>query len=375
MSLRAHAVLLLISLLAACAQPGPAGPEGGELDRRIGQMLMTGFRGLELADTLQVTEELREGRLGGVILFDYDVPADTALRNIRSPRQLRSLTRQLQQASPTPLFIAIDQEGGRVSRLKERYGFPSTVPAEYLGSRPVDSTRFYAGRTAGVLDSMGINFNFAPVVDLDANPDNPVIGGLQRAFSADPDSVYRRARAWIRASRRHGVITALKHFFGHGSSSGDSHLGVVDVTGTWSPEELVPYRRLIDEGLADAVMTAHIFQRDLDPRWPATLSRDIIGGVLRDSLGFGGVVVSDDMQMGAIREEYGLETAIRRSLEAGVDLLVFANNSVYQPGIARRAHRIIRGLVEEGTVSRERIDRSWERIMDLKRAYGLLPAP
>ncbi len=338
-------------------------------------MLMTGFRGLELADTLQVAEDLREGRLGGVILFDYDVPADTALRNIRSPRQLRNLTRQLQEGSPVPLFIAIDQEGGRVSRLKERNGFPPTVSAEYLGSQPVDSTRFYAGRTAGVLDSMGINFNFAPVVDLDVNPDNPVIGGLQRAFSADPDTVYRRARTWIRASRRHGVITAVKHFPGHGSSSGDSHLGVVDVTGTWSPEELVPYRRLIDEGLTDAVMTAHIFNREIDPEWPATLSRRTIGGVLRDSLGFGGVVVSDDMQMGAIRDEYGLETAIRRSLEAGVDLLVFANNSVYQPDIALRAHRIIRRLVEEGTVSRERIDRSWKRIMDLKREYGLLPAP
>lgn len=371
MNLRSLLLLLLIPLCAACAQQ----QDDEELDRRIGQMLMTGFRGLELADSLQVSDDLREGRLGGVILFDYDVPADTSLRNIRSPEQLRALTAQLQERSPTPLFIAIDQEGGRVSRLKERYGFPSTVSAARLGTQPLDSTRFYARRTAAVLDSMGVNFNFAPVVDLEANPDNPVIGGLDRAFSADPDTVYRRARTWIRASRRRGVITALKHFPGHGSSAGDSHLGVVDVTDTWSERELAPYRRLIGQGLADAVMTAHIFNRDLDPEWPATLSREIIGGVLRDSLGFRGVVVSDDMQMGAIRQEYGLETAIRRALLAGVDLLVFANNSVYQPNITQRAHGIIRRLVEEGTVPRERIDRSWERIMALKREYGLLPGP
>lgn len=371
MDLRSLTLLLFIPLLTACAQP----QADEELDRRIGQMLMTGFRGLDLDDSLQVAGDLREGRLGGVILFDYDVPADTSLRNIRSPEQLRSLTRQLQERSPTPLFVAIDQEGGRVSRLKERYGFPPTVSAAWLGSQPLDSTRRYARRTAAVLDSMGINFNFAPVVDLDTNPDNPVIGGLQRAFSADPDTVYRRARTWIRTSRRRGVITALKHFPGHGSSSGDSHLGVVDVTGTWSPQELAPYRRLIAQGLADAVMTAHIFNRNLDPEWPATLSREIITGVLRDSLGFRGVVVSDDMQMGAIRDEYGLETAIRRALLAGVDLLVFANNSVYQPGIVQRAHSIIRSLVDDGTISRDRIDQSWERIMALKREYGLLPGP
>lgn len=371
MKTRLLLVLLFYPLLAAGQEAGA--PADSALHRQIGQMIMAGFRGLALSDSMPVAEDLREGRLGGVILFDYDVPSDSALRNIRSPEQLRGLTRGLQRRSAVPLLIAVDQEGGTVSRLKSRFGFPPTVPARHLGAQAgLDSTRRYARLTARTLEEAGINMNLAPVVDLNRNPDNPVIGALGRSFSAEPAEVVRHARAWIRAHRRRGIITSLKHFPGHGSSEGDSHLGVVDVSESWHRDELIPYRELIGEGLADAVMTAHIFNSRLDPRWPATLSERTISGVLRDSLGFGGVVISDDLQMKAIRGEYGLETTIRRCLRAGVDLLVFANNSVYEPMIARRAHAIIAGLVARGEVSRERIRRSYSRIMDLKREYGLL---
>lgn len=359
-------LMLFLPAASACSQT----PD--RLDREIGQMLMVGFRGTELSDTMQVVRDIRQERIGGVILFDYDVPSRSAVRNIERPTQLERLNRQLMEEAETPLMIAIDQEGGNVSRLKSRFGFPSTRSAAQLGSyETVDSTRHHARRTARLLSEMGFNANMAPVADLNSNAENPIIGQLDRAFSADAEEVYRHARAWIAASREQQVIPALKHFPGHGSSADDSHLGVVDVTESWERRELIPYRKLIDEGYSGMVMTAHIFNARLDSTWPATLSPAVIGGLLRDSLGFDGVVISDDMQMEAIRAEYGLETALRQAILAGVDILVFANNSVYEPDIALRAHRIIRGLVDSGEISAERIRESYERIMKLKRSYGI----
>jgi beta-N-acetylhexosaminidase len=158
----------------------------------------------------------------------------------------------------------------------------------------------------------------------------------------------------------------LKHFPGHGSSRDDSHLGFVDVTNTWARAELEPYARLIAAGQCDAVMTAHIFNANLDPSLPATLSERIITGLLRDELRFDGVIVSDDMQMKAISDHYGFETAIRLAMEAGVDILAIANNSVFEPDVAARAIAVIQRLVQEGRISAARIEQSYQRIMRLK---------
>ncbi|MBW3644616.1 MAG: glycoside hydrolase family 3, partial [Actinobacteria bacterium] len=146
-------------------------------------------------------------------------------------------------------------------------------------------------------------------------------------------------------------------------------LGFVDVTDTWLPAELVPYRTLVSEGNVDAVMTAHVVNGQLDAQWPATLSAATIDGVLRNELGFDGVVVSDDLQMGAIVDHYGLETAVRQALSAGVDILLFANNNprAYEPDIAPRVVALVESLVREGALSEERIDESVERVRALKR--------
>jgi len=210
--------------------------------------------------------------------------------------------------------------------------------------------------------------NFAPVLDLDINPDNPVIGKLDRSFSADQDIVTRHAGLFIDAMHNWDVLSAVKHFPGHGSSVEDSHLGFVDVTDTWSEEELAPYRALIAEEKLDLVMTGHIFNRNLDPEWPATLSESIIDGTLREQLGFDGVVVSDDMMMRAITEHYGLETAIKQAVNAGVDILIFANNTyAYDPDIARVAFTTLKNLVMSGDIPRARIDESYDRIRALKK--------
>jgi beta-N-acetylhexosaminidase len=162
------------------------------------------------------------------------------------------------------------------------------------------------------------------------------------------------------------VLTTLKHFPGHGSSRSDSHLGFTDVTDTWSATELEPYARIIAGGQVDAIMTAHVFNARLDAQYPATLSPATINGLLRTKLGFAGVVISDDMQMGAIVDHYGFETAIRKALEAGVDILVFGNNLEYDEEIVPRAIAVISHLVASGVLSEARINQSYQRIMRLK---------
>jgi len=342
--------------------------ENETLDVKIGQMIMIGFRGLSVDDTSPVIADIQKRNIGGIILFDYDVPSESPVRNIESPDQVKSLVRALQRASSIPLFIAIDQEGGRVSRLKEQFGFPPTVSEGYLGRiDDLEVTKEYAEKTAETLSDLGINVNFAPVVDLNINPDNPVIGKIERSFSADPVAVIRHSMATIDIFHAHGILSAIKHFPGHGSSRADSHKGFVDVTESWSPDELKPFEAIIQSGKCDMVMTAHIFNARLDPLWPATLSERIIGKILRDDLKFGGVVVSDDMQMGAIRSFYGLEMAIKRSILAGCDILVFANNSIFDEDIATRASGVIKKLVADGTIRSERIDEFYRRIMRLKK--------
>ena len=364
--------LLIVSFLfifTSCSQ----GQENEvTLDEKIGQMLKVGFRGLSVDENSPIVEDIRKYHIGGVVLFDYDVPRDTALRNISSHGQVQNLVQDLQRFADIPLIIAIDQEGGRVARLKPRYGFEKSVSAQYLGSlQNADSTRKYAHQTGQTLSELGINTNLAPVVDVNINPENPVIGGIERSFSDDPSVVTRHARLYIETLHEYGIITTLKHFPGHGSSRDDSHLGVVDVTDYWKQKELVPYRNLIESGTADIVMTAHIFNAALDSTYPATLSKPIITGILRDSLRFNGVVMSDDLQMKAIRTEYGLKETIKMSIQAGVDILSFANNSIFDAEIAAKAHGIINELVEEGSLSEDRINQSYDRIMSLKKKYLL----
>ena len=347
----------------------PPAPEQPGLDAKIGQMLMVGFSGLEVDAGHPIVEDITGRNLGGVILFDYDVITRSPVRNVESPSQVKALVDALQAVAPTPLLVAIDQEGGMIRRLKEEHGFPPTVSARFLGTRnDLDLTRQHATSMAQTLAQLGINLNLAPVVDLDTNPDNPAIGKLERSFSADPAVVTAHALAFIEAHHRQNVLCSLKHFPGHGSSTADSHLGLVDVTTTWSRDELKPYASLIQAGMADAVMTAHVYHTELDPEYPATLSKPIITGMLRGELGYDGVVISDDMQMSAITQHYGFETAMRATIEAGVDIIVIGNNLVRNSTehMAVRTVELVKRLVQSGQISEARIDESYQRIMRLK---------
>lgn len=360
--------LALISVTTFCKKS----EENPTIDEKIGQMLMVGFKGFEVSDTSHVVRDIENYNTGGIILFDFDVPTDSPNRNIDSFDQVQQLNNQLQSLSDTPLFIAIDQEGGRVARLKTNRNFPHTVSAQYLGEQGVDSTRYYATEQSELLSNLGFNVNFAPVVDLNTNPDNPVIGRLERSYSAKPEVVTNHAETVIEEHQAQNILPVIKHFPGHGSAWNDSHIGMADVTDTWDSSELEPYRLLIEKPLSFGVMTAHVLNENLDPELPATLSKDIQTGILRDSLGFDGVLFSDDMQMDAIRTFYGLEFSIEKAILAGVDVLVFANNSVYQPDIVPEAVNIIKELINEGVITEERIDQSYQRIMNAKKDLGLL---
>ena len=337
------------------------------LEFKIGQMLLVGFRGLELTKSSSIFEDLHTRHLGGVILFDYDSALKTPLRNIQSRKQVQSLTQALHETASERLFVSIDQEGGRVNRLKECFGFPPTVSAQFLGERDsFELTRKHAGQTASLLKELGINLNFAPVVDLNLNPASPAIGAMERSFSHDPEKVVAHAGAWIQEHRKQGVLCALKHFPGHGSADKDTHQGFVDVSNSWSSEELVPYRELLQERLADLIMTSHIFHAGLDPEWPATLSANIIGQILRQEFSYDGVVISDDLQMKAIAAHYSLDIAISQAITAGVDILTFGNNLSFDEQIVPKAIAIIKRLVVQGTIPEQRIDESFQRICRLK---------
>jgi len=332
-------------------------------------MLLVGFRGLTVDGAQEIVADIRDRNVGGVLLYDTDLPTHSAMRNIRDPAQLKSLVEGLEALSSTPLLVAVDEEGGLVARLDQRHGFPPTYSAAQLGARndPV-FTRQQGQKIAHTLRSEGINLNLAPVVDLNVNPQNPIIGSLGRSYSADPAVVTAQAGAFIEGHRAVGVKATLKHFPGHGSSTGDTHVGLVDVTYTWSAVELEPFSNLIRERLPDAVLTAHVFNAELDPAHPATLSKPTITGLLRGRLSWEGVVISDDMQMGAIRKAYGYEDALRLAIEAGIDILTIAQQQVFESGIVARTIDLIAGLVAKGTISEARIDQSFRRILALKAA-------
>jgi beta-N-acetylhexosaminidase len=330
-------------------------------------MVIAGFAGRQVSASDVIAADIQTRKLGGVVLYDYPSGPQGLPRNIQSPSQLQALTATLQGLDASKLIIATDQEGGLVARLNPSHGFPPTVSAEYLGNIDDPSVTYnYAAQMAASLAAMGINLNFAPDVDLNVNPNNPVIGAVHRSFSADPDVVTRNAEAFIRAMHDHGVLCTLKHFPGHGSSTADSHLGFVNVTDTWSSVELEPFANIISDGLADAILTAHIFNANLDPDFPATLSYKTITGILRQQLGYQGVVISDDMQMKAITDIYGFETAISHAINAGVDILLFGNNVSDDPDIVARVVGVMQTLVQNGTISEARIDESYNRIQAFK---------
>ena len=340
------------------------------LEEMAGQMIMAGFRGTgeePLSEDLRrLLDDIRSGRIGGVILFDRDHISKTPGRNIVSLDQTARLVAMLQAAAPVPLFVAVDQEGGRVRRLREEHGAPNTPSAREMGRGSTKATFDEALRLGETLRSVGINLDFAPSLDVDINPLSPAIGALDRSFSADPAEVAAHGRAFARGLARAGVLFCYKHFPGHGSATEDTHNGLTDVSSTWQKSELAPYRTLLTTQPPAMVMIGHVVLRQKTGDLPASLSRKAINGMLRRDLGWKGVVITDDLQMQAIDGKYSTREAVKLAVLAGVDILLFGNNLKHDPGEGGNIHAILVDLARSGEIPPKRIEESYKRIMKVK---------
>lgn len=316
---------------------------------------MVGFSGKTLTDTV-ILNDLQTRGVGSVILFSG---------NIESPTQLNQLTTQLHSLSLTPLFIAIDQEGGRIARLRETNGYTATYSAYQIGTIFNDESinRTWASLMAGWLKDAEINLNLAPVADVNINPESPAIGYLDRSFSNIPDTVYNHCNWFIDEFHQKNILNCLKHFPGHGSATTDSHLGFTDITNTWADSELIPYIKLIQNGYDDFIMSGHLFNAEIDSVYPASLSNKTLTGLLRDSLGFDGLIITDGMFMGAISNNYTFDEAVELAINAGNDILLYTTNKLSGKSLVDSVVGIVMNKISEGKITEQRINESYNRII------------
>lgn len=320
-----------------------------------GQMLMAGFEGTTLN---RETEDLIcNHHVGGLILFS---------RNYENPVQLHTLIRNLQEVAAStstglPLFISVDQEGGRVARLSEP--FTKYPPLCCVGHAQSEDLAFRFGQAlAAELADVGINMDYAPVLDVHTHPENPIIG--DRAIASDPQTVARLANSFIRGFRDKGVIPVGKHFPGHGDTRLDSHLDLPTVqrdAATLEAVELLPFKETIARGL-EVIMTAHVIYTAWDEKNPATFSKTILQNILRQRLGFEGIIMSDDLEMKAVDDYYDSKALPRKGIDAGLDMFLICNNTEK----ARALHDRLTQEVDKGTIALARVQQSVERILRLK---------
>ncbi|MFI3280806.1 MAG: glycoside hydrolase family 3 N-terminal domain-containing protein [Rikenellaceae bacterium] len=351
------ALLLLLSTVAqGCAHSEPS------VAQKAAKLLIVGVNGQSLASDNPIIEDIAEKGVSGIILFGHNV---ATTEQVADPRgQLTKFIADLKAVRSEPLIISIDQEGGLVNRLKEKSGFKPMASHRTVGAlESAEKVRTEAANIAHEVASIGVNFNFAPCVDVDVNPTCPVIGHFGRSFSPDEKRVAECASIYVEEHHKRGVLTSLKHFLGHGNSLDDSHYGLTDITATWQERELFPYQNLMESGLCDAVMVSHLYNANFDEEYPATLSRKILQGLLREQLGWQGVVVSDDMQMRAITDHYGFEEAVTLGLNAGVDLFIIGCNIKREDyNVVDKFISVIEAGVESGAISMETLDQAVARV-------------
>jgi beta-N-acetylhexosaminidase len=357
----------MAGLAATAALPGQAVGQAAnmsapELDRLVGRTLILGFLGsdAEAEGADRIEAHLRAGRIGGVLFLRH---------NARTRAGVDGLARRFRDAAPDA-WLAIDQEGGFVQRLTDEMGFTDIPTADALAAQGLDAARDVFAVAARELAEAGFSMNLAPVADLHQDG-NAVIARWERAFGDDPDQVAAYCGAFIDAMEAEGVACSLKHFPGHGRSQGDSHDGYVDLTETWSFEEAAPFARLIAQDKAHLIMGGHLINRRLDPTGaPVTMSAPVLQTFLRDVMNYRGAVITDDLDMGAIRDHYTREQAITGALAAGNDLLLISNSADADPDLPQRAVDWVGAAVERSALSLDRLIEANARIDVLKSQLG-----
>jgi beta-N-acetylhexosaminidase len=323
-------------------------------DRMIANMFVLGFEGRNLTSSSPIVRAVCDQGLGGVILFK---------KNVATAGQVRAMTRQLSRCPHKPL-IAVDQEGGKVRRIRFGHEYGRASDVARVG---VKKAREIYGRMGQELHRLGINYNLAPVADLDIQPRNYIIHKLGRSYGRDPQTVTAYNNAFIRAMHQHRVLTSLKHFPGHGSSLGDTHQGFVDVTEQWQDQELTPFLN----PKADSVMVAHVVnQKITEPGRPASLSPRAIRTLRKGNANV--VVITDDLQMGAIRKHYRLKETIRLAIKAGNDLLLFGNQLSRKDKVdITKLVAMVRSLMQRDKSIGTAVRSANRRIARMRRKIGL----
>jgi beta-N-acetylhexosaminidase len=359
-------IVLALFCLSMLASLQIAKAQTATLEQMAGQMIMVGFQGniATSQSVVQTRNLIKQGKIGGVMYLKTNV---SSLANVKAMNESF-----LSAGVFLPPFIAIDQEGGSIERLTKAVGFAEIPSAAHFGSSnsPQRAQKIYS-TMAKSLANLGVNMNFGPVVDLNINKQNPIIAKYGRSYGDDVKTVVTYAEAFVSAHRIAGVITALKHFPGHGSSAGDSHVGFVDITKTWQAKELDPYRIMVKDNMVDMVMVGQLFHQKLSTeagvQLPSSLSPNWIAGVLRKQIGYDGVVISDDMEMAAIREKYSLKETIIRAINAGTDILLFSNTANYRIGLADEVRAIIVAEAKASPNFAAKVEASYKRIARLKK--------
>lgn len=329
-------------------------------------MVIVGFEGDSTKDASfrKLLDKARHGQVSGVLYLQ---------RNIASRASVTAMNEALQKAAARPMIISVDQEGGAIQRIPDGLDFPR-VPSARTIARKLSLQKAYQAYSvlARSLSSWGFNLNLGPVADLNVNPGNPIIGKLGRSFSADPDTVVRYSAAFVDAHRKYGVLTSLKHFPGHGSATADSHVGFADVSDTSTPAELAVFKDLIEDDFADVVMIGHTYDAKLQShgKRPATLDRDVVTTLLRKKMGYKGPVITDDLQMAAVSNNFSFRETVIGAVLAGNDLLVFGNSKTIDPDIDVKVAGILVAEAEKNPELRRQIERAAARVAKLKKRLG-----
>jgi len=352
---------LILLLTSACTETSKQKEETTFTDKQLGQMLVVGFRGTKVNSESLIVQNIKNYNIGGVILYDLDFELEEFGRNISDPDQLLKLNTALVGYSSTPPIISVENDGSLQSPLNDLYSEWNNIFQNNQFS-DTNQVKEYARNFAQEFMVVGLNSNFHPRLDLKTPTNNAPVPGL---ISQNPEKTTEIANLILDEYDTEKLLSVPKYFPGY-SSDYHPRDSIDNISQNWTEQFLIPYRNLFDTRAIGGVQISHSTNTNIDADWPGSLSHKTVSGLLRDSLGFEGVVFSDDLQKPIITSNFDLETSIEKSINAGVDILVFGNNHQYDAEIVSKVIQIIQKLLREGKIQPETIQSALERIDQLK---------